>query len=725
MDPIIHVIRAGKKLHSILASPLSAFTFVAAHVFVFPIDCFFLAYDIVAVNLRKFGLFGGDCRNIQGRCGAPLKYTNRWMFRLFVCPRAVFKKHSSQYSCGTPDRGPHPVRGLLGLCFLAALLAAGIGAFVVTTYEERPGRPNGRSDRELIADYSRRADAAFSRKDYREALEYYEKLLRLVPRHRQGLYRAGICMEKGGDLKRAQIHYARAMSGKDGIADAGARLAALLYAEGSVRRARACARDALQMGSDAATVHALVAEDAAMRGKTKEATRHLDKAVAQNPDHPIVMSARARTLLKTGRIEEAARLMAQRREPISLPTWRLCEAELLWKQGHPTKASRKLEEYLFDHPKSHHLRVTNVRILLATGKVDEALGRIRRMRNELALPYPYIMQLALALKKYDRSDPALDIALDLTRQEQVRIPAHLLAAEIYLENDLTVRAAHHSNAILSAEPDNLKALLLAGRTRLRQGESDKARESLQKALKASPDSAEVHYRLGRLKLLSGENASARAKLETACRLAPDNGEYRLFHGRALMAAGQYGEAAKAFQAAASHLSDPYSAYTHLGWLAREQGNQDQALAWYQKAIKANPSRAAVAYHNLAEILLQDRHYVPLALAMSHTALALSSPQERVEMAGVLADALTRSGYPRMAVRPARLAAQLTPDQGLRQLTLGITEAAAGNTHEAITALEKALKLTDKEQARKHIRGIIDSLTDDSSATDHTGANEDG
>lgn len=720
MDPVQIMMRAWERIGSVISSPISALTFLVGHILVFPIDCLFLLYDILAVNWRKLGLFGADCRDMRGSCGSAAKYTNKWMFRLFVCPKVRRHEDSAHFSCGAPGRRTQPIRGLLGLLFLAALLITGLGIVMFAGEEETTKEPEPQQGGEVIAESLQRADTAFAEEDYATALTYYKKLLGLDPRNKKALYRAGFCLEQDGQIKRARLHYRQAISGTGGLPQAAARLALSHYRAGAVARAGSFAEKALAMGNDSAVVQAIVAESSLLSGETEDAVRFLKTAVEKQPDDPIVMSARAKVLLARGQIQQVAELMANTENPPTLPTWRLCEAELLWKHGKPMEASRKLESFLFEHPQWHNLRVVNVGILLSAGRVREALKKIERMRGELALPYPYILAVALSLRQYGQPDHALEIALDLTREQRVRPRAHLLAAEIYLDKGVPLRAAHHSEAALTLRPNNARGHVLAGRTRLRQGKTAEAREFFEKAVEMAPNSAEAHYFLGKAHVQSGETERAAPELRQACNLAPNKGMYHLYHGRALVSTGKNEEADAAFQKAASLLPDPHSAYTHLGWLAKQRGDREQAFSYYQKAIAANPSRAAVAYHNLALMLLPNRRHVPLALAMAHTAQAISPPRNRPETSGTLADALVRAGYTRMALPAARIAARLHPDEDQRQLTLGLAEAAAGHREEAVGALEQAMKLADRPKDRKRIQGIIESLSGGTAAGEADG-----
>ena len=63
----------------------------------------------------------------------------------------------------------------------------------------------------------------------------------------------------------------------------------------------------------------------------------------------------------------------------------------------------------------------------------------------------------------------------------------------------------------------------------------------------------------------------------------------------------------------------------------------------------------------------------------------------------------------MALPAARIAAHLAPGHDRRLITLGLAEAAAGNSEQARTALEQARELTAKKEGRKRIQDIIRSL----------------
>ena len=119
--------RNAQKVLQTAASVLRAVGQVA----LLSVDCLFLAFDVVAVNLKKTGLFKEDCRGgigNEGRCRPCRKYTNLWLFRL-ICRDVRFPSEIPLPGCAARDGVRiYFLRSVGGALLILALLC---GALVV------------------------------------------------------------------------------------------------------------------------------------------------------------------------------------------------------------------------------------------------------------------------------------------------------------------------------------------------------------------------------------------------------------------------------------------------------------------------------------------------------------------------------------------------------------------------------------------------------------------
>lgn len=694
-----------RRLWALIMAPLGSAGEVLARLFVFPVDCLFCLYDIFKVNLLKSGLIGDGCSR-NAACRGIGKYTNKWLFRLLVCPRA---EADSGICTAGEIRHVRPIRAVVGLA--AFLLLFGTIAVGVTVYWPTPGpratgeQTTGRAAGEYLAEARR----AYARGNYRTALHTYRKALHASPGLKRAEYMMGMCLDQTGDVARARAYFTRAARGPHGIAEAAGMLAHSLYRSGQIVKAGQAAERALDLGSDSAPVHAMMAESLLTEAKIDEARPHLEAATRKDPQNEIVMAARLKMLLKTGETERAVELMESAENPIELPTWRLCRILLLQRQGKADEAYDQLQQVLAEYSTSALAQVWNVELMLQAGRKEDALVKVRDLMKNFPLPPEQKLRLGRLLRTYGEGEEALEIALGLTGSTDTGPSAHRLTGHIYADEGLLLRAEWHADKALDAHPDNPLTLALAGRVAYAEDKHLEARRLLRRAIEQKPDFAHAHFLLGLNEYADGDLRRAVSHLAKACELAPHTGRYHYYHGRALAGSGNDEHAEAELKKAAERMADPHRAWTDLGMLANREGNIEKAVQCYQRAVEANPARAVTAYNNLASIMIQQGEQIPLALALAHTAQALSPPSRQGATADTYADALIRSGYPGAALRPARLSAVAHPDAAVSQLRLAVAEAAAGNPDEAIAALTKAKELAQNAETKRQATDLLEQI----------------
>ena len=684
---------------------------------VFPVDCLFCLYDAVAVNLRKLPFVSGSCRRSGARCRRIGKYTNKWLFRRLICPESHPRPTRNMHACTSrTDEVLHPLRAGLVIALFLCMLAAGLWGAFHWLPAAQPARPSPDATAKKVAQYISHADEAFAAGRYRNALDYYTEVTRLSPGRSKVYYRMGRCLQQTGEDLQAAQYYRWAVSGGAGIPDAGVRLARLLYENGQFLQAGLYAERSLQLGGENADAFALVAEKALADRDVDRAREYLDRALELDPDSPVVRAARARVLLHTGEVERARKLLSEADADNPLPTWRLCRVQMLCLEDRHEEASDLLRDLSEEFPRSAAMGAWLVETLLASGQRAEAFSKLEEIRENLSLSEALELRLALALNRYGAPDRALRAALRLAEKTQdLAAEANVLAGEIYLARGLPLCARRHAERALESDQRSEQALILSGRIALKRGQNERAGEIFNEVLGRNARSAAAHYGRGLAFMRLGDLERALQHLERACRLRPAAGQYRYNYGKALAAAGRSEEAAEQIERAAGRMRDPHLPYTKLGIMAHQRGDYEQAVAWYNRALEANPAGAAMAYNNLAHIMLGDRKSLPLALALAHTGHVLSDRTWRAQALDTFADALIRTGYAKMALHPARVAAKAEPDQAERQLRLGIAESAAGNPNRARQALQKAAEKAQKQKILDQAKRLLASLPSPSDA----------
>lgn len=699
-----------------LRAGLSALGGLLGRFVVLPIDCLFFLYDSFAVNLRKTGIFGSDCRAglpdaAEGPCRPASKYTNKWLFRL-VCPDAHRREEAPGPACGvTGAVRLYLLRGLLGLTGLAVAMVGGIIVGVCAMPQPTTAHRTGASLEGLVRRRKRMGDRAFSSGRYEEALGYFLAALRIEPDNRRTQYRIGVCLQETGQQARALKYLREAAEGEEGLPAAMHRLALGLYRCAYVRLAAQYATMALEHGEHSNDLVAIAATGTAAAGSAGQNDSCVEKTLGLAENSPAVRLAKAYILTTRGERERAEALLDGVDEGAAYgPAALVFAARLRWHHDRREEAVGGLEKLAEKYPDLKGARMLLVRVLLAAGRGERALKEVRKMRRTFRRDPILLLNLALTLEKCGRAGPMLEIALDLQEQNGFQVTGHVLAAEAYLKKRLPQRALYHAGEALAVDPGDADALVMAGRAECAADREGRGRRQLLEATRLHPKKAEAWYRLGMAWMASERTEEALQNFQIACEIQPDAGEYRYQFGQALLAAGRLEEAARQFSRAAETMEDPARAYTRLGAIANAEGRTEEAIGRYSKALTISPARAIVASNDLAAILLQKGRNLPLALALAYAAYLRSGDgQLASHTADTLAEALIRTGNAGRALRLARFAARNAPRDPERCLRLGIAEAAAGNRDSAALALEKTVALGERTPAADRARRLLLSI----------------
>ena len=137
-----------------------------------------------------------------------------------------------------------------------------------------------------------------------------------------------------------------------------------------------------------------------------------------------------------------------------------------------------------------------------------------------------------------------------------------------------------------------KTRMSLGLTYLQNNNYTQAKKNLDKALEFNPRSAEVQFAMAYYYQLVGDNLRADEYYETAIDLAPNNGDIANSYGAFKCQNGEY-EKAKAyfFDAINNRLyANAAQTYENLALCAQSQGKLDEAIGYFQDALKHQPAR---------------------------------------------------------------------------------------------------------------------------------------
>ena len=137
-----------------------------------------------------------------------------------------------------------------------------------------------------------------------------------------------------------------------------------------------------------------------------------------------------------------------------------------------------------------------------------------------------------------------------------------------------------------------KTRMSLGLTYLQNNNYTQAKKNLDKALEFNPRSAEVQFAMAYYYQLVGDNLRAEEYYETAIDLAPNNGDIANSYVAFKCQNGEY-EKAKAyfFDAINNRLyANAAQTYENLALCAQSQGKLDEAIGYFQDALKHQPAR---------------------------------------------------------------------------------------------------------------------------------------
>src|SRR3989441_7569735 len=289
------------------------------------------------------------------------------------------------------------------------------------------------------------------------------------------------------------------------------------------------------------------------------------------------------------------------------------------------------------------------------------------------------------------------------------------------------RAEQEASSRLATNPNDTKALLDRGMTRLSLGKLDQAVADLhtaaeldaasadaraqlayglwllgalpealvaaRAALALNPDHASAHYYAGRILLDTvGDPEQALKHLQRAVELNPDQIDLRFDLLNAYRRRGDLMRAGLELRLLRTALppSDPRVPYAE-GLLAADLGQLATATDRFRRALQANP-RFVPAWYDLARALVQAESWQE-ALQVAEP-LANEYPQSYTA-AYLHALALQNSQRAAEAEMEARRATALEPKSADAYTLLGITLASRGAHTDAVAALETAIGLDPK------------------------------
>lgn len=347
-----------------------------------------------------------------------------------------------------------------------------------------------------------------------------------------------------------------------------------------IKEAQAAADRALTLAPESAEALYLRGTVSHVQGDIAAALASYDKALRVQPTHTEALVSRAGMLLDAGRLQDAARDVAELlRSSPKEPRGAYMRALLAERQGNTALAKSSLADItaLLDQVPLEFLRYRPQALMLG-GLAHYSLGE-----REKSKPY-----------------------LEAVQRTQPYSPVSKLLAQIYLSEKNTDRAIEALDNYLKGQPGDAQAVRLLASAHMAQGRYARAAQLTQDALKLQ-DVPDLRTLLGMSLIGTGKMGDAVGELEAALRKDPGQVQAGSTLAMIYMNSGQLAKAIRVAEALVKQSPDNPALLNLLGTAKARSGDAASARAAFEQALKLDGTLAATQV-NLARLEIDAKAY---------------------------------------------------------------------------------------------------------------------
>jgi Tfp pilus assembly protein PilF len=431
------------------------------------------------------------------------------------------------------------------------------------------------------------------------------------------------------------------------------------------------------------------------KGDETAAANLFQRAIKIDPNNELAHTYLGILADRAGRLAEAERHFAAAAigAPTS-PAARNNHGAILLRLGRAEQAAKQFEISLKLDPMQAGALANLAQIRFAAG-TPEGLRAARELFERARAIEPDVefarALLIIALRTGDRAsaeryygDYKALIAGANSRVTEARQRAELGA--VLYANGLVNEAAEELDAAVTAEPTNVKAIVLLAQAHAARKDIVAAGRTLESAVARGLDEAPLYAALADVYQDSGHIENAIPAMRLAIERDPKNESYRFRYGMLLVDTKAPAAAVIRLREALAEFPNSSKLWFALGVALFTDRKHDDAVPAFERAVALDPKFApALAY--LGMIYDETGRY-PQALALYERAAAAD---ERLAVAQyLLADAMMRQTSPDLARAEAHLKRALELDQTFSpaRLTLAKLYTRAERLTEAVTQLER-------------------------------------
>jgi tetratricopeptide (TPR) repeat protein len=228
---------------------------------------------------------------------------------------------------------------------------------------------------------------------------------------------------------------------------------------------------------------------------------------------------------------------------------------------------------------------------------EDAVGKAPqkpRPHFNLGQAYQDAKRLPEAVREYER-------CLELNPDAYA---AYSNLSAIYLDQGQFQKGEEMLLKVTSLSPNFTEGFINLAVLYIRKRDPDKALAAINRALETNPDSYVAHYNKGEVLTMREDYKAAVESYKRAVYLRPDMTAFKLTLGVAYMRVGDLVSAEKQFN---ELTNSPVAAeaYRNLGLLYNNAGQPDQAMQYFNQAVRVQPAFAEV-YHDIGVVYLRKQ-----------------------------------------------------------------------------------------------------------------------
>ena len=466
-------------------------------------------------------------------------------------------------------------------------------------------------------------------KDLDGAIAEYQEALALNPSRDQVYANIGAIQYSRGQVKEAEATFRKAMEMAPTSVAARIAFANFLWASSQSREAESVMKEALVLEPANIEANRALGVFYMTTGRAPEAEPYF-KTITETTGTADTKIALADYYLMLSRVDDAKAILV----PLSQTTSSFAPASLRLAaieaaQNNRPAAMTMVQAVLARTPKYAPARVMNMRLLLADGKVDEAVTaaaalikdapnsswaseanflvgnvHVSRDRTEEALKsyaealriQPQSLAITLALAQLQLRLGNADKAQTYAQHVLLTRPQDLTARAIVVRTDLLRQDLPKAAAGLASlerdYPNTVPVMKLRAARDLAAGRADSARATYAKVAEMAPDDLEALEGLTILDLRAGRVKEGTDRIEAALKRLPPGSDLLVVAARAYGAAGNLAKTEELLRQAIEREPSRLGAYFLLGQVYVKQNRLSDARDQFEQLVRNNPQSIA-------------------------------------------------------------------------------------------------------------------------------------